>query len=628
MNCRKELYCKNRKQFIVLKLLFFSLTILILFSSNLSSQYYTQHQIDSIDSARVAFEGDLYMDTLNDAINIGLSHGKLSRLGNGIDTAFLDVDSLKLYGDIDTFNINLDTLKYKYAANNNYLDTALDFNRNLSYFKHTLTKNTTFSFKNAQLGHRIYLECDGAFSAAFTSEFFIVQGTYKAIATNHIEIICIDTASGSERFLVYFHEDFGGIDDAPRISEEFDEILRAKFLAEDGDAAKTIKVCPVGTNISSSVVSYADGNVIYIRRNGQTNYDTLTRLDKHETFTFNASQGDRIYSIYGDAVVSNDFGTVAWPSLAISGKEFFTYVARAATTGSPAKLYIISFPVEANVSIEKDGAAYSTVVVPANSVYELDLDDIAEFYIKSDQLVALWYVGNDLTSDARPIPPISSELLWWNTASSATTTPRVSVLYPNTDIEIKYQDGTSETATVNPGTPFVAKHGGATYNQYAADGGAIIRANGIVAAGNTADGDGGNGTAWFLPDIAAQHFVLPVNAQHITFVSKYEGRIRVYDETHTLVTTLTMSRVGVDQTYPASVKYNLPGSLGIGYSFESTVKANCVFDSNEPGFAGDETVLFGGKIDGYENGIILIDETTGGFVRVYVSGGTIMVETL
>ncbi len=603
------------------------LVVLLLFSISYG-QYNTTPQINTINSTRAANEGDLYMDTLNNNINIGLSHGKVARIGNGIDTAFLEGDTLNINTYNDSFPINMDTLRYKYTRDDTYSDTALDFTKDLSYFEYTLTKNEIFGFKNPVMGHRIYLTSQGPFSAAFTPEFVIVQGSYQAIAVNYIEIICVDSTAGSERFLVYFHEQFGGIDDAPRIAEEFDEILRAKFLAEDGDGAKTIKVCPVGANISTNVSSYADGNVVYIRRNGQTNYDTLARLDKHETFTFTANQGDRIYSLYGDAVVSNAFGTVAWPSIAIAGKEFFTYVARAATPGNPAKLYLISFPVQTNVSIEKNGVAYSTVVIPANSVLEVDLDDVAEFYIKSDQLIALWYVGNDATSDARPIPPISSELLWWNTSANASTTPRVSALYPNTDIEIKYQDGTSETATVNPGTPFVAKDGGATYRQYGTPGGAIIRADGIISAGNTADADGGNGTAWFLPDIAAQHFVLPTRAQHISFVSKFEGRIKVYDETHTLVTTFNLTRVGTDQTYPAAVKYNLPGGNGIGYSFESTVRANCVYDNNEAGFAGDETILLGGKIDNAENGIILIDEATGDFVRIYVSGGVIMVETL
>lgn len=604
-----------------------TLYFLFLISFGIKSQYNSSAQIKSIDSARTASEGDLYMDTLTNNINIGLTHGKLVKIGRGIDTAFLETDTLKILTSLDTFLIDLDTLKYKYTRGINLTDTALDFLKDLSYFTYTLTNNTIFGFKNARLGHRMYITSDGPFSATFSSKFTVIQGSYRAIATNYIEIICVDSTTGSEKFLVYFHENFGGIDDAPRIAEEFDEILRAKLLAENGDGAKTIKVCPVGSNISSSVVSYANGNVIYIRRNGQTNYDTLARLDKHQTFSFNASQGDRIYSLYGDAVISNDFGTVAWPSLAISGKEFFTYVARAASSGSPAKLYAITFPVQTNISITKNGVAYSTIVAPSNSVIEVDLDGVAEYYIKADQLIALWYVGNDATSDARPIPPISSELLWWNTAGNSLSTPRISALYPGTNIVIKYQDGTSETATINPGTPFIAKYD-AGYSQYNSTGGAVIRASGIISGGNTDDGDGGNGTSWFLPDIAAQHFVLPVRAEHISFVSKYTGRIKVYDASHTLVTTLNLTRTGSDQSFPTSVKYNLPSGNGKGYSFESTVRANCVFDSNETGLAGDETILLGGKINNSENGIIMLDEATGNYVRVYVSGGILMVETL
>lgn len=55
--------------------------LISILSANIAlSQYYTDVQINYIDSTGTAYEGDLYLDTANDKYYLGLSHGKLGKL--------------------------------------------------------------------------------------------------------------------------------------------------------------------------------------------------------------------------------------------------------------------------------------------------------------------------------------------------------------------------------------------------------------------------------------------------------------------------------------------------------------------------------------------------------------------
>lgn len=76
-----------------LTLLLFCLSL-----GNVFSQYYTKAQLTTINNTRSAFEGDLYLDTVNDDYYIGLTHGILAKIGDTLDerldTVFVENDSL------------------------------------------------------------------------------------------------------------------------------------------------------------------------------------------------------------------------------------------------------------------------------------------------------------------------------------------------------------------------------------------------------------------------------------------------------------------------------------------------------------------------------------------------------
>lgn len=69
--------------------------ILFIFYAFISkSQYYTSIQVDNINDNKLAFEGNLYLDTINKKYYIGLTNGKLKEIGISIDTIYTVEDTL------------------------------------------------------------------------------------------------------------------------------------------------------------------------------------------------------------------------------------------------------------------------------------------------------------------------------------------------------------------------------------------------------------------------------------------------------------------------------------------------------------------------------------------------------
>ncbi len=84
------------------------LLFLFVLTGTLQAQFYTPAQITSIDQARTAAEGDLYLDTINENYYIGLTHGKLAKIGDTLDELIDSVkvrnDSVFIYQNNNTFS--------------------------------------------------------------------------------------------------------------------------------------------------------------------------------------------------------------------------------------------------------------------------------------------------------------------------------------------------------------------------------------------------------------------------------------------------------------------------------------------------------------------------------------------
>ena len=77
------------------------------------SQYYTASQILNVRTNKLAYEGDMYLDTVSDDYYIGLTNGMPIRLGDNqkIDTLYVYNDSMLVLrierGNEDTLNLNV-----------------------------------------------------------------------------------------------------------------------------------------------------------------------------------------------------------------------------------------------------------------------------------------------------------------------------------------------------------------------------------------------------------------------------------------------------------------------------------------------------------------------------------------
>jgi len=83
--------------------------------SSLLTQYYTPAQIVTIQSAKSAFEGDMYLDTVNKNYFIGLTTGELAKIGDTlderIDSAYFLNDTIFIIEGNDTAIILVNGLK-------------------------------------------------------------------------------------------------------------------------------------------------------------------------------------------------------------------------------------------------------------------------------------------------------------------------------------------------------------------------------------------------------------------------------------------------------------------------------------------------------------------------------------
>jgi hypothetical protein len=385
---------------------------------------------------------------------------------------------------------------------------------------------------------------------------------------------------------------------AGSISQEFDEILQAKIDANNGDLALSAKICPAGTNQSTNVISLEDSNIIYL--NGDVD-NPLARLDRGEVFNFDASQGDRITSIRGCYVVTTTFGTMVWNSIAFAGRYFFTESIR---NSNPIRFYVNTYGSDTTVTITKNGVLDSTTQIDANTAVEINATGNGEYFIQADEYISVFAIGDNNSTDSRPLPPASSELLWFNSSTAVSpNTAKVAVLYPDTEIEYWFQNGVHGTATVQPGTSFALPN---SQPQYDAEGGCFIKSNGIIGATNAADQDGSNGTGWISSLLATYVFGLPQDSQHATFVSRFKGSIKVYlpgQTTPTVTLNLIQSGTAVeDGFYPYAVKDT---NRSAGTIYEADVPCNAVFDES----SGDETLLVGCKPE--RNSIIRVNGKIG-----------------
>ncbi|MEN8839125.1 MAG: hypothetical protein ABF238_01300, partial [Flavobacteriales bacterium] len=98
-----------------MKHIYFSLFFLLIgFSQKGISQYYTPSQIATIHSSKAANEGDFYLDTINKNYFVGLTTGRLAKIGDTldeiIDTVVYSGNKIFLIEGSDTSTLVMDSV--------------------------------------------------------------------------------------------------------------------------------------------------------------------------------------------------------------------------------------------------------------------------------------------------------------------------------------------------------------------------------------------------------------------------------------------------------------------------------------------------------------------------------------
>ncbi|QLG30187.1 LamG domain-containing protein (plasmid) [Halorarum halophilum] len=330
--------------------------------------------------------------------------------------------------------------------------------------------------------------------------------------------------------------------------------------------------------ISNCLISaYEDDTTVYL--NGAVE----TTLDAQDTYNVSCSPGDIVAA---DKPITSGEDRPGVP-LGWSGTRFAWRNDRY----PPINMYIYAPYADATVdiydcSVSATTADRTVTVSQGTHVVEATTDTNNQWILESDEPVVVFAQP---TGDYRPLFPASTELFGIPSGDA-----HVIALEDNTTITKYESDGTTSTTTLNRGAWWAP---GGTGSQFA---GASLRlvADKPIAAESQADADGGDMTTFHDREGMATHFVLPHNAEFVSFVGMdSDATVDVYDGTGAYVDTKTVSG-GANADEPTTLKIDAPSetyTLDAGYKFVCSSPQWAMFENlgND-----DETTFFGSSLTG------------------------------
>jgi hypothetical protein len=388
------------------------------------------------------------------------------------------------------------------------------------------------------------------------------------------------------------------------------------FKGERGDSAKSINVAFtdfVEGGFTMSIGSCGDNNAIYKKGPGDINFSFLATLNKGVNLGLTLEAGTVFRS---DKGISGFSGPFPMPfGISNFSDTYFRFyalrndnVVHATSAGRDSLITLYASDETTIVDGPNFVSAYGSTTLNCNANAEFVVVATTAIFCgtKGDR-------GNDETSannfiDMRLVPPMSSEVIVHSRMN------RLSARFANTSVVYHRRNMTTGTFTVQAGTPLDIS--GATGNQvdYNPDGWLILRSNAPITGFSGADSAGWEATpAWPLAALA-QLFPILSNiggstqgrSASITLASPYEGTARVYDTSHILLDTFTITRgtsppaTPDDQQYPASGQWIPQTSIGASVSdgyVECDVPCVCIcnFDGSSvfTRDAGDEMAVPG-----------------------------------
>lgn len=396
--------------------------------------------------------------------------------------------------------------------------------------------------------------------------------------------------------------------------------LEQALLANAGQPALTVLVCPPTTNGKLQGVSLGDGNVIEVYANGAdfNSGDVLYRefmsLGEPIVFTglafgaiVTATQG--FYGVtelggVGGTTAAGNQGVMPMMSFGFSFKETFLYAFRGSSGGTNDRgiVFVTNGPL-ANVIKLTNGSGVTTdgqeniELDPWESTF-LDTNGNQEYILSGTQKMMACIIseGQGVKGsafvlgrnwDARLVLPTSSDQIG-NPRSGNMSAP-----YSNTVINYYRQQGDEGSITVSPGSPVNIASTGGNQGDHNPSGYVRYKAVGLASGYSGADGQGGDAVQFSdintLSQVVAQPLYLndsgAADETGITIFSPYEGTAKIYqwnDATGVaeLAYTVPITRSGVtitsknDQLHPAAASLSnttgnanntlLVGALGMG----------------------------------------------------------------
>jgi hypothetical protein len=332
----------------------------------------------------------------------------------------------------------------------------------------------------------------------------------------------------------------------------------SKIRASVGDVAKTDMVLftdTVGTGgISCSIGSNGDNNILQKKEPADGSFSFVEVLGKGSVSTLTYPSGTVLRSSKGIYGFTGPVPTPLGPqSFAIEESQF--YVAAAATVTT------VSLGTEISVSL-LSGDRLTTIsgptIVAAYQLTTFSCPSVGEYYVTSSGPICASV--SESGSNIRPLIPMSTELLSWNTGCL------VSALEASTTVTYYKRDGTSGTVSVSPGT---AVGLGAGSNTLLSPTGCVrITADKPISVYTGTDSIGTQTLSGFPVSQAAQLFSNPsfidsstsYGTAGIAIASLYEGTASVYTSAGVLLDTFTYIRniavtTAADQVYPAAGRW-------------------------------------------------------------------------
>jgi phosphatidylethanolamine-binding protein (PEBP) family uncharacterized protein len=330
------------------------------------------------------------------------------------------------------------------------------------------------------------------------------------------------------------------------------------------DISRIPQLAMVGSNVTTYFSSLSSDNEVVIEdTGGNAVYSAIRQVG--DTFTFNTYPGYKLKCSGGCFAITPTQGTAAWSTQSYSGTLLSTYWGR----NTNARVVIAAFDQSANFSINANFGAGDVVLasgsVASEAITSVDLLNSpfvqTALWIESDAPISAYVSTSNGTAydqDGRVITAAAKEALGFVSGGGGTPAA-VTTTQDGTTVSV-YQNGKSTATTDNDlNINEILIVTDSALKQNPATSAIAIYADKTVVSTQHADGDGINSTPSLPKSMLSTHFVLPMDADYVSFAAYQDGEVIRIDTSGTVIQRHPM-------VAPLMVP-NLPSVPGGPYAF-------------------------------------------------------------